>query len=107
MVKITKPNYLAQAKQLSKIETERLLSRMRNKMDRRLEKGKLSQLEALAIQLELEDEQLKEWRKVVQKLKIHEAEKKAKEMDKAKALVKAKAPAKAKAPVMGKVQPVK
>ena len=51
MVKITKPNYLTQAKQLSKIEAERLLSRMGNKVDRKLEKGKLSQLEALAIQL--------------------------------------------------------
>jgi len=107
MVKITKPNYLTQAKQLSKIETERLLSRMGNKVDRKLEKGKLSQLEALAIQLELEDEQLKEWRKVVQNVKTKEKEKEVKKMEKAKALVNAKAPAKAKAPIMGKVQPGK
>ena len=55
MTNTSKTNYLAKAKQLSKDETERLLSRMGGKLDRRLEKGKLSQQEALAKQLELED----------------------------------------------------
>jgi len=104
MTKISKPNYLTMAKQLSKVETERLMSRMGGKLDRRLEKGKLSQQEALAKQLELEDEQLQEWRKVMHSLKKKEAEKEAKKEEKAraKAPAKAKTPAKAKAPVKAK-----
>jgi membrane protein involved in colicin uptake len=100
MTKIGKPNYLTKAKQLSKDETERLLSRMGGKLDRRLEKGKLSQEEALAKQLELEDEQLQEWRKVMHSLKKKEAEKEAKKEEKTKG--KAKPPAKAKAPAKPK-----
>lgn len=54
--------YLEKAKQLSKEETERLLSRARGKLTRRLEDQKLSPLEVVAIQLEIEDEDLNEWR---------------------------------------------
>jgi len=54
--------YLEKAKLLSKKETERLLSRAREKLIRRLEVRKLSELEVVAIQLELEDEALSEWR---------------------------------------------
>ena len=79
MTKTGKPNYLAKVKKLPKEETERLLSRMGNKLDRRLEKGKLSQQQALAKQLELEDEQLQAWRKVMRSLKEKEEAKKAKE----------------------------
>src|SRR5674476_29185 len=112
MTNTSKPNYLAKAKQLSKDETERLLSRMGGKLDRRLEKGKLSQQEALAKQLELEDEQLQEWRKVMHSLKKKEAEKEArKKEEKAKAPAKAKAKAKVhsvvKAPAEAKVKPAK
>jgi membrane protein involved in colicin uptake len=108
MTKTIKPDYLAKVKQLSKVETERLLSRMGGKLDRRLEKGKLSQQEALAKQLELEDEQLQEWRKVMHSLKKKEEAKEAKNREKVKAPAKAKAkgpakktkvPAKAKAKV--------
>jgi membrane protein involved in colicin uptake len=108
MTKTIKPDYLAKVKQLSKVETERLLSRMGGKLDRRLEKGKLSQQEALAKQLELEDEQLQEWRKVMHSLKKKEEAKEAKNKEKVKAPAKAKAkgpakktkvPAKAKAKV--------
>jgi membrane protein involved in colicin uptake len=111
MTKTIKPDYLAKVKQLSKVETERLLSRMGGKLDRRLEKGKLSQQEALAKQLELEDEQLQEWRKVMHSLKKKEEAKEAKNREKAKAPAKAKAkgpakktkvPAKAKAKVPAK-----
>jgi hypothetical protein len=77
MNKISNPGYLAQVKLLSKDETERLLSRMSGKLPRRLEKEKISQDEALAIQLELEDEQLQEWREVMSKLKNAEAAKSA------------------------------
>lgn len=68
-----KPEYLAQAEQLTEEEAERLLSRMSGKLPRRLDKGKISRLEALAIQMELEDEQLHEWRAMMQKLKDKEA----------------------------------
>jgi len=63
-MKIKTPNeeYLEKAKLLTEEEAERLLSRMIGKLPRRLERRKLLELEALAIQLELEDEQLKEWR---------------------------------------------
>ncbi len=70
-MKIKTPNqeYLEKAKLLTKEETERLQSRMSGKLPRRLEKEKLSTLEALAIQLELEDEQLNEWRERMNTIK--------------------------------------
>ena len=70
-MKIKTPNqeYLEKAKLLTKEETERLRSRMSGKLPRRLEKEKLSTLEALAIQLELEDEQLNEWRERMNTIK--------------------------------------
>jgi len=61
-MKMSSPEYLEQAKKLSAEEQERLLSRMAGKLPRRLQKDKLSKEEALAIQLEIEDEQLHEWR---------------------------------------------
>jgi hypothetical protein len=61
-IKIPNEEYLEKAKRLTEEEAERLLSRMIGKLPRRLERRKLLELEALAIQLELEDEQLKEWR---------------------------------------------
>jgi len=54
--------YLEKAGQLNKEETERLLARMRSKLMRRLEDKKMSVQEAVAIQLEIEDEELQEWR---------------------------------------------
>lgn len=62
MGKTASEAYLEKARLLSKKETERLLSRAREKLIRRLEVKKLSALEVAAIQLELEDEALKEWR---------------------------------------------
>jgi len=55
--------YLEAASLLGKEATERLLSRMRSKLMRRLEDKEMGVLEAVAIQLELEDEALNEWRK--------------------------------------------
>jgi len=86
MTKIRNPKYLAKVKLLTKEETERLLSRMGGKLDRRLAKDKLSKKEALAIQMELEDEQLQEWRKVMRTLKEKE---KPKNKTKAKVVAKA------------------
>jgi len=54
--------YVEKAKLLTKEETERLMSRIRAKLMRRLEDKKLSDLEVVAIQLEIEDEDLNEWR---------------------------------------------
>lgn len=60
-----KPEYLEKVKTLTRDERERLLSRMKGKLPRRLEKDQISCEEALAIQMELEDEQLEEWRKAM------------------------------------------
>lgn len=68
-------NYLEQAKTLSEEETERLLSRMGGKLPKRLQKDKLTTLEALAIQLEIEDEMLKEWRQRVAEIREREESK--------------------------------
>jgi N-acyl-L-homoserine lactone synthetase len=54
--------YLEIAKQLSEEETERLLARMRTKLMRRLEDKKMGVAEVVAIQLEIEEEELQEWR---------------------------------------------
>jgi hypothetical protein len=61
--------YLEKAKALSRKDAERLFSRMRGKLNRRLEENKLSALEVVAIQLELEDEQLQQWRTNFAKVK--------------------------------------
>jgi hypothetical protein len=67
-MKIKKANdvYVEKAKNLTEEEIEILQSRMRGKLTRRAEDKKLSLVEALAIQLELDDEQLAEWRKNIQ-----------------------------------------
>ncbi len=54
--------YLEKARLLSREDSERLLSRTRSKLIRRLEDEKLSALDVVAIQLEIEDEDLNEWR---------------------------------------------
>jgi N-acyl-L-homoserine lactone synthetase len=63
MKKTPSEKYIEKAKLLSKEDTERLLSRMRTKLMRRLEDKKMSAEEVVAIQLEIEDEDLDEWRK--------------------------------------------
>ncbi|MDA8260878.1 MAG: hypothetical protein M0Z99_35460 [Betaproteobacteria bacterium] len=62
MKKAPSVEYLDKSRLLSKEETERLLSRMRAKLMRRLEDKKMSVSEVVAIQLEIEDEELNEWR---------------------------------------------
>jgi hypothetical protein len=61
--------YLERAKSLSKRDVELLMSRMGGKLTRRLEDKRLSAIEVLALQLELEDDQLKEWRKKVAEIR--------------------------------------
>lgn len=72
-IKTPDEEYLEKAKKLTEQEAERVLSRMEGKLPKRFLKDKLSKEEALAIQLELEDEQLQEWRE-----KMLEIEKKNK-----------------------------
>lgn len=62
MRKMPSDEYLEKARLLSEEETERLLSRTRSKLLRRLENEKMTALEVLALQLEIEDEDLIEWR---------------------------------------------
>src|SRR5664279_5121230 len=92
MSKLCKPEYLAKVQSLSKLEAERLLSRMAGKLPRRLEKDKLSREEALAIQMELEDEQLQQWRKMMRILNKREEGKRS-----AKVAKNTETPAKPKA----------
>jgi len=68
-IRTPNPEYLEKAELLNEEEAERLLSRMGKKLPRLLEKEKLSTIEALAIQLELEDERLNEWRERVAELR--------------------------------------
>ena len=55
--------YLEKARNLTKQEAEHLFARMGGKLERRVENRKLSPLDAAAIQLEIEEEALIEWRK--------------------------------------------
>lgn len=61
-MKAPNTDYIAKAKELTSEEQERLLSRMAGKLPKRLKNEKLTLDEAFALQLELEDEQLQEWR---------------------------------------------
>ena len=56
------PEYIEKAMALTKEDAERLFVRMRGKIVRRVKHEKLQSLEAVALQLELEDEELQEWR---------------------------------------------
>jgi hypothetical protein len=73
------PEYLEKVTKLSKIERERLLSRMTGKLPVRIERRKITSDEALAIQMELEDIQLQEWRENYRNmLEMHEKKEKEK-----------------------------
>lgn len=62
MKTVPKEKYLEKAALLSKDEAEQFFSRMDKKLVRKLDEHKLIPVEVLAIQLEIEDEKLKEWR---------------------------------------------
>ena len=62
--RIPSDEYLKKAKNLTKGEVEYLLIRMAGKkLTRRLDDHQITSIEALAIQLEIEDEHRNEWRK--------------------------------------------
>lgn len=75
------PEYLEKVKQLSSDEAERILSRMGGKLPKRFIKEKLTQEEALALQLEIEDEQLHEWREKMDKLREEDEKREKKKKD--------------------------
>ena len=60
--RVASEEYLLKAKKLTKKQAEQVYSRMGGKLERRLESQSIIPLEALAIQLEKEDEDLEEWR---------------------------------------------
>jgi hypothetical protein len=70
-MKIKHPNeeYLNKAQNLNEDEIDKLQLRMRRKLSRRAEDKKLTLLEAVAIQLEIEDIELQEWRERKNKMK--------------------------------------
>jgi hypothetical protein len=112
-MKTCNPQYLERVFILSTEERERLLSRMSGKLPRKLAKEKISENEALALQLELEDEQLNEWRGRMHNLKAKELEKalkpskddkKPKAAATGKAIMKVVATVKAKDPTYPKMQ---
>lgn len=72
-MEIGKTEYLEQAAALSVEEQQRVLSRMSGKLPHQLIREKLSVEEAVAIQLEIEDEQLSEWRKNWRRIKERQA----------------------------------
>lgn len=82
-MKTVNVDYIAQAKKLTGDDRERVLSRMGGKLPKRLQKEKLSADEAIAIQLELEDEQLQEWRKHMAEIQEKSAKAKLKADEKA------------------------
>ena len=66
--------YLEKAKQLDQDEAERLSARMRGRFMRRVEDKKLSRTEALALQLQFEDEELAEWRERMAEIRAKKGE---------------------------------
>ncbi len=72
MKKTPSEEYLAKAKKLSKKEAEYVFSRMGGKLGRRIDDNKIVPLDALAIQLEKEDENLREWRKKFAEMKARD-----------------------------------
>ena len=95
-------DYIAKAKKLSEEDRDRILSRMGGKLPKRLQKEKLTVEEAIAIQLELEDEQLQEWRANMAAIEEKAAKAKAKADEKA-----AKVKTKVAKPVVANSAPAK
>lgn len=74
MRKCPSENYLKKARLLTKEEVELLMSRPRAKSIK-MNDEKLSDLECVAIQLEIDDEHLREWRARAAEMRAMEKEK--------------------------------
>jgi hypothetical protein len=70
--------FIKLAETLDEEYDEKILSRMTGKLPKRFMKEKLTKVEAIAIQLELEDELLQDWRNNFAKLKASDEKKKSK-----------------------------
>lgn len=70
MKNVPKEKYLEKAALLSREEAEQFFSRMDKKLVRKLDEHRLIPVEVLAIQLEIEDEKLKEWRERLAEIKV-------------------------------------
>lgn len=68
-LKTPSEEYIEKAKHLTREDAERILARIRGKLLRRLDDRKHIPLEAVALQLEIEDEQLQEWRERLAELR--------------------------------------
>lgn len=66
--------YIEKAKTLTQAEVEYVFSRMKGKWSRRVEDRKLVPLEAVALQLELEDKNLQAWRDRLNELRAKHKE---------------------------------
>ncbi|PPC94938.1 MAG: hypothetical protein CTY33_01245 [Methylotenera sp.] len=75
-IRAAKEEYLKIAEHLTADQKDRLLCRMRGKLTRRIEEKKLRTTEALAIQLEMEDADLAEWREKMSEIKAKDKSKK-------------------------------
>ncbi len=107
-MKSNNDDYIQKAKSLSQEERDRLLSRMVGKLPKRLQKEKLTPDEAIAIQLEVEEEQLQEWRINMAAIKEKADKAKAKADEKvAKAKSVKKAPEKKAVVAKPKAAPAK
>lgn len=77
-LKLSSQEYLDKAAALSREDAERLFARMHGKLARKFEREKIPSLEAVALQLQIEDEELQEWRQRWAELGQREAARKKK-----------------------------
>jgi hypothetical protein len=77
-IKTPSEEFVKLAEALDEANAEKVLSRMSGKLPKRFIKEKLTKTEAIAIQLELEDELLQDWRENFAKIQAR-AEKKEKD----------------------------
>ncbi|OYZ39182.1 MAG: hypothetical protein B7Y16_09805 [Methylotenera sp. 24-45-7] len=72
-------DFIKLAEKLDEESAEKILSRMTGKLPKRFIKEKLTKVEAIALQLELEDELLQDWRKNFAKVNSSDDNKKKKD----------------------------
>lgn len=78
-IKNPSEDFIKLAEKLDEESAEKVLSRMTGKLPKRFIKEKLTKVEAIALQLEFEDELLQDWRKNLAKLNEREDKKKKKD----------------------------
>lgn len=71
-IKSIKPEYLEKAQALTIKKAERLMSRMSFKLQTQLAKDGWTAMQIMAVQLEIEDEQLHEWRERIAQVRLRD-----------------------------------